>query len=157
MLFSDGTFSVSGDNREGQCDSELVLTTNHNQNVNLIATRLSYKNLQTKAVQVSCGNLHTAVLFSNGAIALLGNNANGQCAAGNLRNDLKAVRVACGAAHTVVLYENGLVMAVGDNFSGQCNVDAFNPGSSGTMQMHQMHPPASIANISCGQKHTAVL
>ncbi|XP_059824223.1 X-linked retinitis pigmentosa GTPase regulator-like isoform X1 [Hypanus sabinus] len=83
-----------------------------------------------KAIAISCGDEHTALITENGKLYVFGSNNWGQLGLGtkNIVNKptcvkaLKLERVklaACGRSHTLVWTEQGNIYAAGDNSEGQ--------------------------------------
>ncbi|XP_032889000.1 X-linked retinitis pigmentosa GTPase regulator isoform X2 [Amblyraja radiata] len=83
-----------------------------------------------KAVTISCGDEHTALITENGKLYIFGSNNWGQLGLGtkNTMNKptcvkaLKSERVklaACGRNHTLIWTEQGNIYAAGDNSEGQ--------------------------------------
>ena len=79
--------------------------------------------------QIACGDSHTAFLFEDGRVGVLGSNFFGQSSNIAIPCDKKAVQVACGDSHTAVLYEDGTVKLLGSNSHGQTNQQDLNVGS----------------------------
>lgn len=94
----------------------------------------------TGALDVACGNEHTAILMGNGTVWATGLNASGELGNGTTESQHKAVPVltatgtlsgitaiAAGASHTLAIGANGEVWAWGSNAAGQ-------PGNSSTIK-----------------------
>lgn len=78
-------------------------------------------NCSKKAVvQVSCGGLHTGVLFEDGSVELFGSNKDGQCNCPNL-SGTKVVQISCGGRHTGIVTEDYKISLFGSNHENQCN------------------------------------
>jgi len=71
---------------------------------------------------MSAGNLHSAVLLSNGDVLAFGSNKCQQCDIPKLAAGESYIQVAAGGFHTLLLRSDGKPLAVGDNSAGQCNV-----------------------------------
>lgn len=82
----------------------------------LAANRESIK--RTKSI-ISCSNLCSIGLRSDGTVVAMGDNEHGQC---DVSNWIDIVAVEAGVRHTVGLKSDGTVVAVGYNKLGQCDV-----------------------------------
>ncbi len=87
---------------------------------------------------LAAGANHTAVLYADGTVAAVGDNAYGQCDVTAWRD---IVQIAAGAYHTVGLKKDGTVVAAGRNDQGQCDVGAF----------------SGVTQIACGDTDTYAL
>lgn len=115
----------------------------------------------TGAVDVACGNDHTAVLKSDGTVWTAGLNFIGQLGNGNTTAQLKAVQVltstgpltgvraiAAGASHTLALTSSGEVWSWGLNTSGQLGI-----GNTANQNRAVKAPAlASIVSIAAGDR-----
>lgn len=86
-------------------------------------------------IQAVGGENHTVVLYSDGSVAAIGRNSDGQCNVGSWRN---IVQIAAGFNHTVGVRSDGTVVAVGRNSDGQCNVGSWR----------------NIVQVAAGEAHT---
>lgn len=82
----------------------------------------SYMTQLASQTQIAAGREHTVRRFTNGRVAAVGREYDGQCDVGNWVN-VKAI--AAGDHHTVGLLENGTVLAVGKNTLNQCEVSGW--------------------------------
>ena len=73
-------------------------------------------------VAVSAGENHTVGLKSDGTVAAVGDNEDGQCDASRWKD---IVAVSAGSSHTVGLKSDGTVVAVGENEDGECDVSQW--------------------------------
>lgn len=86
-------------------------------------------------IQAVGGKNHTVVLYSDGTVAAIGRNSNGQCNVGSWRD---IIQIAAGFDHTVGVRSDGTVVAVGSNTDGQCNVGSWK----------------NIVQVAAGEAHT---
>ena len=86
-------------------------------------------------IQAVGGKNHTVVLYSDGTVAAIGRNSDGQCNVGSWRD---IIQIAAGFDHTVGVRSDGTVVAVGSNMDGQCNVGSWR----------------NIVQIAAGEAHT---
>ncbi|XP_051871021.1 X-linked retinitis pigmentosa GTPase regulator-like isoform X2 [Pristis pectinata] len=109
-------------------DSGAVFTFGKSKFSDNVPSKFWLKN--DKAVAISCGDEHTALITENGKLYVFGSNNWGQLGLGtkNTMNKptcvkaLKSERVklaACGRNHTLVWTEQGNIYAAGDNSEGQ--------------------------------------
>jgi alpha-tubulin suppressor-like RCC1 family protein len=129
VLFADGTIYVTGWNVYGQLGLGPTNTGDQNSLQPMVGLPSG-----TKAVAISCGSFHTAVLFADGTIYGTGYNWAGRLGLGPTntgnQNTLqpmiglpitgkKAVAISCGNSFTVVLFDDGTIYGTGANYSGQ--------------------------------------
>ena len=86
-------------------------------------------------IQVVGGDNHTVVLYSDGTVAAIGKNSDGQCNVGSWRD---IIHIDAGYNHTVGVRSDGTVVAVGRNTDGQCNVGSWR----------------NIVQVAAGEAHT---
>ncbi|KAJ1548155.1 hypothetical protein HK096_003392 [Nowakowskiella sp. JEL0078] len=90
--------------------------------------------IQTKIVDISCGEDHSAAVTSTGQLYLFGSGSHGQNGdSGNLTtpkvfidlmgNIVRSVK--CGRRHTIVIIEDNNLFSLGLNASGQCGIGKF--------------------------------
>jgi len=80
------------------------------------------------AVQVDCGGRHTAVLYNDNSVKLIGYNGFGQCNEENIPKESNklAVQVSCGFQSTSVLFLDGSLRIFGAINSGSNSVNNIN-------------------------------
>ncbi|KAF6026190.1 RPGR [Bugula neritina] len=121
--------------------------------------------LDEKAVHISCGYYHTAVVTVSGALYTFGEEEGGKLGHGEgviasdpLQVDIpdKVVWVSCGGRHTVAVTARGAVYSFGDGSDGQLGL--------GTNTMDTSKPTLvtylkdiRIKRSSCGENFTAVI
>jgi len=127
VLFEDGTVKTFGDNEDG----ELGIGTNTDINIPVDVSGIGPG---SGAIQVDCGENHTAVLFNDGTIKTFGSNFSGQLGDGtntdsNVPVDVSgigpgsgAIQVSCGFYHTLILFEDGTIRGFGTNRSGELGI-----------------------------------
>ena len=86
-------------------------------------------------IQAVGGENHTVILYSDGSVAAIGRNSDGQCNVGSWRD---IIQIAAGFNHTVGVRSDGTVVAVGRNTGGQCNVGSWR----------------NIVQVAAGEAHT---
>ena len=86
-------------------------------------------------IQAVGGKNHTVVLYSDGSVAAIGRNSDGQCNVGSWRD---IIQIDAGYDHTVGVRSDGTVVAVGRNMDGQCNVGSWR----------------NIVQVAAGEAHT---
>ena len=86
-------------------------------------------------IQAVGGENHTVVLYSDGSVAAIGRNSDGQCNVSGWRD---IIQIAAGFNHTVGVRSDGTVVAVGRNTDGQCNVGSWR----------------NIVQVAAGEAHT---
>ncbi len=86
-------------------------------------------------IQAVGGENHTVVLYSDGTVAAVGNNAQGQC---DVEGWTDIIQIAAGFNHTVGVRSDGTVVAVGSNTDGQCDVSSWR----------------NIVQVAAGEAHT---
>ena len=77
------------------------------------------KSIKKAECLISTSIFHTVGLKTDGTVAAVGDNSDGQCDVSSWRD---IVAVSAGSYHTVGLKADGTVVAVGNNDHGQCNV-----------------------------------
>ncbi|KAM9754307.1 putative E3 ubiquitin-protein ligase HERC3 [Menidia menidia] len=101
-----------------------------------------------KAVSVSCGEEHTAILTKGGAVFTFGSGRHGQLGHGSFEDELcprlveelwgfKATMIACGRFHTLVLTDSNKVYSFGRNEQGQLGREDGSPAVPLTVQLPQ--------------------
>ena len=154
VLMTDGTVYSTGRNLEGQ------LGLGNNTGVGTLQP-ITLPNLK-KASVVSCGELYTVVMMTDGTLYSTGLNDNGQLGLGDNsnRNTLQLITspaickmVVCGNNFTITLMTNNTIYGTGLNSSGQLGLG--NNTSTNTLQ--QMTTPNTPAYIDCGLRNTIVL
>ncbi len=96
----DGSVSVWGDNRYGECD---------------------FSNICDKQIKdIQAGNGFTVILYEDGTAAGAGNSEYGQIDFGSLSG---VTKISAGGAHTLALEDDSTVAAFGNNDCGQCETD----------------------------------
>lgn len=86
-------------------------------------------------IQAVGGENHTVILYSDGSVAAIGKNSDGQCNVSSWRD---IIQIAAGFNHTVGVRSDGTVVAVGRNTDGQCNVGSW----------------GNIVQVAAGEAHT---
>ncbi|KAF1793117.1 Leucine-rich repeat domain, L domain-like [Phytophthora cactorum] len=136
-----------------------------------------------RVVQISCGDLHTAVLLQSGELLTCGQREYGrlgrQIAANGKALDslddeysswfapvifphegVKCTYVACGASHTLAVAGAHELYAFGWNSSGQLGVgdcrDRFIPTRVAYFDAVGTLPPLTIASVAAGKQHSLV-
>ena len=94
----------------------------------------SYGSYKTP-IQAVGGENHTVVLYSDGTVAAIGDNSQGQC---NVQSWTGVESIAAGFNHTVGVRYDGTVLAAGCNSDGQCNVGTWR----------------NIVQVAAGESHT---
>jgi alpha-tubulin suppressor-like RCC1 family protein len=120
------------------------------------------------AVSVSCGEYHTAVVFSDGTLWTAGNNNSGQLCRNVYGGSAAATNfgqvagvdgvaaVSCGREHTAAVLSDGTLWTAGNNHFGQsCRFIAS--GSERATNIGQVEGVDGVAAVSCGESHTAVV
>ena len=123
----------------------------------------------TSVAAVSCGDLHTMVLLTNGSLYGSGSNTDGQLGLNdnNNRSTLEIVStsvaaVSCGDSHTVVLMTDGSLYGTGYNEYGQLGLNDNTSRNTLTQILYTtdgttQQSITSVAAVSCGVIHTIVL
>jgi alpha-tubulin suppressor-like RCC1 family protein len=164
VLCADGTVRTFGYNKNGQLGNSTNSGTNTAN-----ATPLQVQGI-TNAVQVSCGEYHTAILCADGTIRTFGNNYYGQL--GNSTNSgtntanatplqvtgiTNAVQVACSRHHTTILCSDRTVKSVGYNYYGQLGNSTNSGSSTANATPLQATGITNAVQVACGQLHTVIL
>jgi len=164
VLFDDGSIYGTGYNGFGQLGLGTI--------GGIINTLQPMIGLPTgiKAVAISCGYVHTVVLFADGSIYGTGANGNGQLGLGTIGGTIntlqpmiglpsgtKAVAISCGAYHTLVLFADGSIYGTGWNNNGQLGLGPTNTGNKNTLQQMILPSEKIAVAISCSYVHTLVL
>jgi alpha-tubulin suppressor-like RCC1 family protein len=154
VLLGNGTVQTFGLNTSGQLG--VNDTTQRN-------TPVQVWGISSSAIQVACGQYHTAVLLGNGSVQTFGLNTSGQLGVNDTTSRLTPVQVlnistatavACGSSHTAVLLANGTVQTFGLNTNGQLGV---NDTTQRNTPVQVWGISSSASYIVCGRSHTAVL
>jgi len=159
VLMSGGTIYGTGDNTYGQ------LGNNNTTNVNILTEMTTIPSGKTP-IAISCGNVFTIVLMSDGTIYGCGGNGNGQF--GN--NDNTAINtiltqmtsipsgktpiaISCGVGHTIVLMSDGSIYGCGNNDFGQIIL----PSGGNKKILTSIYSEKTAKAIACGSYTTIVL
>ena len=85
-----------------------------------------FTNTNIKAISVSCGSYHTAIIDENNYLWVTGDNKSGQLGLGHTNNvrkitntNIKVISVSCGYYHTTIIDEDGYLWVTGSNKFGQ--------------------------------------
>jgi alpha-tubulin suppressor-like RCC1 family protein len=158
ILFSDGSIYGTGNNQYGQ------LGIGNNTSQNALVQMSITSGLRPRTV--SCGDLHTMVLMSDGSIYGTGDNQYGQLGNGNtisqnvlipLINTTGQIpnSISCGDNYTIVLMKNGSIYGTGNNDYGQLGIGNMNNQNTLTLMLNNTGLIPS--SISCGKNHTVIL
>ena len=161
VLYEDGKLQTFGYNEYGQLGDGT--NTNQDRPVDVVGIDSG-----SGAIQVACGNLHTAVLFNDGTVKTFGSNVLGSL--GNGTNDDSntpvdvvgigsnsgAIQVACGYADTAILFKDGSVKTFGDNVFGQLG-NGTTTSSNIPVEVSGIGSNSGAIQVACGEYYTAVL
>ncbi|XP_072116581.1 X-linked retinitis pigmentosa GTPase regulator isoform X1 [Mobula birostris] len=146
-------------------DSGAVFTFGKSKFSDNVPSKFWLKN--DKAVAISCGDEHTALITENGKLYVFGSNNWGQLGLGtkNTVNKptcvkaLKSERVklaACGRSHTLVWTEQGNIYAAGDNSEGQLGLGT-NEERTAFQRVEYFRDKQKIKQLSAGSNISAAL
>ncbi|XP_062906894.1 X-linked retinitis pigmentosa GTPase regulator [Mobula hypostoma] len=146
-------------------DSGAVFTFGKSKFSDNVPSKFWLKN--DKAVAISCGDEHTALITENGKLYVFGSNNWGQLGLGtkNTVNKptcvkaLKSERVklaACGRSHTLVWTEQGNTYAAGDNSEGQLGLGT-NEERTAFQRVEYFRDKQKIKQLSAGSNISAAL
>jgi alpha-tubulin suppressor-like RCC1 family protein len=156
VLMSDGSIYGCGDNYDGELGTGDTLNTN----TLTLMTGISGKT----PIQVACGDVHTAVLMSDGSIYGCGYNHYGQLGTGDTSNTntltlmtgisgKTPIQVACGDYYTAVLMSDGSIYGCGYNRYGELGTG----DTSNTLTLMTGISGKTPIQVACGGYYTAVL
>jgi len=156
ILNNDGTVFTFGSNIQGQLGINSIIEQH---------LPMEISGNHTDIIAVSCGELHTAILKSNGTVLTFGRHNEGQLGQGNINNNIRTpieisgnhtdiIAVSCGGLHTAILKSNGTVFTFGYNYYGQLGI---NSTSNALTPMEISGNHTDIIAVSCGGLHTAIL
>jgi alpha-tubulin suppressor-like RCC1 family protein len=170
VLMTDGTIWGTGYNGHGQLGIPVGDTSQRLTLTQMDTTTMTIGNRKPK--YISCGQLHTIVLMTDGTIWGTGDNDDGQLGLGNItdceiltRMDTTMIQgrtpqyISCGEDHTIVLMTDGTIWGTGRNLSGQLGLN----DTTSRLTLTQMDSTImTIGNktpqyISCGFRFTIVL
>ncbi len=168
VLKSDGSVWATGKNDYGQLGvgktkDELAKTATFTPCIDDTGAEIK------DAIDIACGNYHTAVIRAGGALWQCGNNSYGKLGTGDTTDVNKFVQsgdangaitdaeaVSCGGDHTAVIRSNKTLWQCGNNSCGQlgtwdANINKFvqSEDDSGAI--------ADAMAVACGMEHTAVI
>ena len=168
ILKLDGTVYTFGLNSTGQLG--LGDTTNKNiptkiENLEYTLNGTTTTIPATNIIAVSCGDIHTAILKSDGTVYTFGRNNEGQLGLGDttqrntptqIQGHEDIIEVSCGLYHTAIVKSNGTVYTFGRNNDGQLGLGDSGSGTERTTPT-QIQGFEDIIAVSCGDYHTAIL
>ena len=156
ILNNDGTVFTFGSNIQGQLGINSIIEQH---------LPMEISGNHTDIIAVSCGELHTAILKSNGTVLTFGRHNEGQLGQGNINNNIRTpieisgnhtdiIAVSCGGLHTAILKSNGTVFTFGRNSYGKLGLGVRNTDERVPIPIPNH---TDIIAVSCGGKHTAIL
>jgi alpha-tubulin suppressor-like RCC1 family protein len=152
---TDGTLWTWGYNISGQIGD--LSTTNRSTPVTTFAGETNWK-------QVSCGDVHTAAIKTDGTLWTWGNNTNGQVGDNTISNNritpvttflggTNWKQVSCGGYFTAAIKTDGTLWTWGLNSSGQLGINNLIQQATPV----QVQVFTNWKQVSCGYKHTAAI
>ena len=164
VIRANKTLWQCGDNSKGQ------LGTGDTTNVSKFVQSKDASGAITDAEAVACGNSHTAVIRSGGALWQCGNNGSGQLGTGDEVDVNKFVQsqdasgaitdaeaVACGNKHTAVIRSNKTLWQCGNNGDSQLGAGDTTNKTKFVQSQDASGAITDAEAVSCGYSHTAVI
>lgn len=104
-------------------------------------------------IQAVGGKNHTVILYSDGSVAAIGRNSNGQCDVDSWKD---IIQIAAGHDHTVGVRSDGTVVATGKNSDGQCNVSSWKnviQVAAGEAHTLGLRKDGTVVAVGCNNYH----
>jgi len=155
VVMTDGTVKTFGRNNFGQLGNNTIINSNVPVNV---------CNILSGAIAVSCGDVFTTVLMSNGTVKTFGYNNVGQLGDGtNIQRNIPVnvcnitsgtIAISCGNYHAAILMTDGTVKTFGANDFGQLGDGTY---TNRNIPVNVCNITSGAIAISCGAAYTTIL